>query len=78
MKLNRGQTKFFGNFSIFDFASLVQGETSDALSHVRAGRDGAATTKCLELDVRDNSIVVNTNLKFHYIAATVQREGASG
>lgn len=72
MQLDGWQTEFFGNLSILDLAGLVEGQALDAFSHVRAGCNSAATSKGLELDVGDDTVLVDADLEFHDISATTR------
>ena len=75
VKLDRREAQLLGNLSVFDLASLLKRETLDALSHIRAGGNGAATAECLELDIGDDAVFVHANLELHDIAATVNSIG---
>lgn len=45
-----------------------EGRTLDALSHVRAGRDRASAAERLELDVADDAVFADHDLKLHHCA----------
>jgi hypothetical protein len=72
MKLHGWEAKLLGNLSVLDLASFLQRETFDSLGHVRTGSDGTPTTKRLELDVGDDPILIDTDLKLHNVAAAAR------
>ena len=72
VELDRREAQLLGNLSVLDLASLLEGEALDALSHIRAGGNGAATAECLELDIRDDAVFVDANLQLHNVAASAR------
>lgn len=72
MKLDGWEAELFGDFGIFYFAGLFNGQTHDALCHVRTRGNSRTTTKGLELDVLDNTVVVHSDLKLHNISAPAE------
>jgi hypothetical protein len=71
MEFDGGECELLSNLRVFYFTGLVEREAHDTLGHVRTRSDGASATKRLELDVRDNTVVVDTNLQLHNVAASV-------
>ena len=71
MEFNRGESELLSNLRVFDFTSLVERKALDTLGHVRTGGNGASAAKRLELDVRDNTVIVDTYLQLHNVATSV-------
>lgn len=71
MEFHGGESELLSNLRVFYFTGLVEREAHDTLGHVRARGDGTSAAKRLELDVRDDTIVVNTYLQLHDVAASV-------
>lgn len=72
MKFDRGKRKFLCNFRIFYFSSLIKRETLHALGHIRTGGNCASTAKCFKFDIRDDAVVVDTDLQLHDVPAAVR------
>lgn len=62
MQLDGWKGKFLGNLSVLDGTGSLQSEALNPLSHVRAARNSGTTPERLELDVRDDAVVVDTDL----------------
>lgn len=71
MEFDGGESELLSNLRVFYFTGLVEREAHDTLGHVRTRGDGASAAKRLELDVRDDTIVVYTYLQLHNVAASV-------
>lgn len=71
MEFHGGKSELLSNLRVFYFTGLVKREAHDTLGHVRTRGNGTAAAKRLELDVRDDTIVVDTNLQLHDVAASV-------
>ena len=69
MEFDWWETELLRYFCVLDFFCVLEGETLDSLGHVRARRNGTPAAERLKLDVRDDTILVDTNLKLHDIAA---------
>jgi hypothetical protein len=70
VELDGRETKLLCNLGVFDLARLLEGEPLDALGHVGAGRDGAATAESFKLDVGDDAVGVNADLELHHVTAS--------
>lgn len=71
MEFDGGKSELLSNLRVFYFTGLVDREAHDTLGHVRTRGDGASAAKRLELNVRDNTALVDTNLQLHNVAASV-------
>lgn len=69
MQLHGWQGQFFGNVSILEFASLVDGLAFHPFGGQRAGRNCRSAAECLELSVDNFSVLVDLDLQFHDVAA---------
>ena len=72
MKFDRGKREFLCNLRIFDFSSLIKRKTLHTLGHIRTRGNCAATAKCFEFNIRDDALVVNTNLQLHNVSTAVR------
>jgi hypothetical protein len=70
MKLDGREAELLGNLSVLDFLRILQRETLHPFGHVRAARDGGATTEGLKLDIRDDTVLADSNLELHHVAAS--------
>ena len=66
----RGSPKLLGDLSVLDQTRIVQTQSPDSLSHIRATGDRTSTSKRLELDVRDDSLVIDLDLKLHDVSTS--------
>lgn len=75
MQFDGGQTQLLRNFCILDLSCFFEGETLDSFRHIAGRSDGRAAAESFEFDVGNNTLCVYTNLKLHYVAAAVEKEG---
>ena len=80
VELDRREAQLLGNLSVLDLASLLKRETLDALSHIRAGGNGAATAECLELDIRayccsKRDVVVDLSIDTENLLSILAEQG---
>ena len=66
----RDSPKLLGDLSVLDQTRIVQTQSPDSLSHIRATGDRTSTSKRLELDVRDDSLVIDLDLKLHDVSTS--------
>ena len=71
MEFDGGKSELLGNLRVFYFTGLVDRKTFDTLGHVRTRSDSASTAKRFELDVRDDTLIVDTYLQLHNVATSV-------
>lgn len=70
LTLDRRQAELLGDLGVLDLAGIVKAHAAHQLGEVAAGGDSRATSKGLELDIRDAvSLGVDTDLQLHDIAA---------
>jgi hypothetical protein len=60
-----GKTKFLCNIGVLDSAGLIERQPLDPFGHVGRRGDCRATSKSLEFDVTNPSILINPDLKLH-------------
>ena len=76
MKFDWRQAQLLRNLGVLDLLSVLQRQAFHPLGHIRARSDGAATAKGLELDVLDDSALIDADLELHYISATARKISA--
>lgn len=65
LTLHRGKAELLGNLGVLDLTSLLQRHALDSFRHVAARGDGRSTAEGLELDIRDDAVIVDSNLQLH-------------
>jgi hypothetical protein len=70
VELDGREAELLGNLRVLNLLGVLEREALDALSHVRAARNGRATSESLELDIGDDTVFVDTNLELHHVATT--------
>lgn len=68
VELDGGQTKLLSNLSVLDQPRIIQTQTPNPLGHIRATGNRTPTSKRLELDVRDDPLVVDLDLELHDVS----------
>lgn len=70
MQLNRRQTQLLCNVGVLQSSCLIQCLALHPLSCQRTGSDCRSTAECFEFRFDDFSIIVDSDLKFHHVAAS--------
>ena len=65
MQLDRRKAQFPRDLGVLDRAGSFERQSLDSLRHVGGGRDCGTTAESLELDVRDDTVVVDLDHEFH-------------
>jgi hypothetical protein len=68
--LGANSPKLLGNLGVLDQASIVQAQPPDPLGHVRTTGNRTPTSKRLKLDVRNDPVVIDFDLKFHDVSTS--------
>jgi len=62
LTLDRGKTKLLCDLGVLDLTSLLQSHSLDPLCHITARGDSGSTSECLEFDIGNDSIVIDSDL----------------
>lgn len=65
MQLDRRKAQFPRDLGVLDRAGSFERQSLDSLRHVGRGRDCGTTAEGLELDIGDDTVVVDLNHEFH-------------
>jgi len=69
MEFYRRQAQLLCDLGVLDLSSGVDGQTLHPLGHVRRRGDGGSAAERLEFHVRDDSVLVDLDLKLHDVSA---------
>jgi len=69
VQLDWRQAQLLGYLRVPDGSRLLQAHSLHSLRHVRRAGNGRTTAKSLELDIRDDALVVDPDLELHDVTA---------